>query len=251
MERTTTTDRAGELYERDGFLIVPDLFRPDELTRFKAEIGRILDEVRQEAARAGKDPKQVLSSGVYVGLAVRSPMFRDLARDPRLLDVLEKILGPNIAFLSDKIVFKDAETDFGSPWHQDWPYWKGSHKVSIWLALDDATPENGCLRLVPGSHRSVAAHDGEASDGKGFTHRLRPEAIDEASTVTAAIPAGSAIFFHDLTLHASHDNKSGRDRWALISSYRDAQADEPPYPWAVAAAVVRGAGHSAGPRGAA
>lgn len=243
-----TVDQAGELFQQNGFFIAHDLFGRDEVGHLKQEIRRILDQVRQEAAQAGKDPKQVLRSGVYVGLAARSQLFRDLARDPRLLDLLEKIIGQNIAFLSDKIVFKDAETDFGSPWHQDWPYWKGSNKVSIWIALDDATPENGCLRLVPGSHRAVAAHDGEATDGKGFVHRLRPDAIDEASVVTSAIPAGSAIFFHDLTLHASHRNTSGRDRWALISTYRDAQAVEPPYPWAVAAAVVRGTGHSAGPR---
>src|SRR5690606_18056963 len=103
----------------------------------------------------------------------------------------------------------------------------------------------GCLKLLPGSHKQIAVHDGEASDGHGFGHRLRPDAIDESEAVIAAIRAGGAVFFHDLTLHASHPNVARADRWALISTYRDAKAEEPPYPWAVAACVVRGEGHSA------
>jgi ectoine hydroxylase-related dioxygenase (phytanoyl-CoA dioxygenase family) len=234
--------QAQHTFDRDGILVVPHLFTVDDVKAFKQEIGRIVDEVKSEAAQVGRDPKQVLHNGVYVGLAARSALFRQVAGDERILDLLETIIGPNIAFLSDKVVFKNDETDFGSPWHQDWPYWKGSHKTSVWVALDDATPENGCLKVLPGSHRTFVVHDGESSDGLGFGHRLRPGAIDERAALTVAIEAGGAIFFHDLTLHASHPNRSGKDRWALISTYRDAQAREPHYPWAVAAAVVRGEG---------
>ncbi len=225
-------------FERDGFLIVENLFSNEEVRRLKGEVRRILGEVKDE---------REIRTGVYVGLAARSRLFKDLARDARLVDPLEQIIGPNIAFFSDKIVFKDAETDFGSPWHQDWPYWKGSHKISIWIALDDATSENGCLRVIPGSHREHAVHAGDASDGKGFGNRIRPEDIDENKAITVELSAGSALFFHDLTLHASHQNTSGADRWALISTYRDAMAEDPEYSFAVAAEVVRGFGHTAGP----
>ena len=89
---------------------------------FKEEIGYILDEVRREAALAGKDPGQVLHNRVYVGLAVKSQLFRRAVSAERLLDILEAIISPNISFLSDKVVFKNESADFGSPWHQDWPY---------------------------------------------------------------------------------------------------------------------------------
>jgi len=234
----------GETFARDGFVIVPHLFSQDEVKVLKIEIRRILDEVRQEAAQAGKDPQTIFSNGVYVGLAARSSLFRQAVRDEKMLNILEAILGPNLEFLSDKVVFKDAEKDFASPWHQDWPYWQGSHKISVWVALDDATPQNGCLRLVPGSHRGSVFHDGDASDGLGFVHRLRSDAVDEGSEVTAPIEAGGALFFHDLTLHASHSNTSRQDRWVWIPTYRDAQAEDPVYPWAVAAAVVRGTGRA-------
>lgn len=227
-------------FDRDGFVIVPDLFSRAEVKGFKAAIGDIWDQVANEA---GADDKNgVLATGVYVGLAARSQVFRQAARDERLLDILEVILGPNIEFLTDKAVIKDPDIDYASPWHQDWPYWKGSHKISIWVALDDVTPDNGCLKLLPGSHRQVADHAGDASEGPGFDHRLRPDTVDEAQAITAAIEAGGAVFFHDLALHASHPNTTGRERWVWIPTYRDAGADDPAYSWAVANTVVRGTG---------
>jgi phytanoyl-CoA hydroxylase len=125
-------------FDTDGFTIRRGLFTEQEVTGFKQEICRLLE--THEA-----------HGGVFVGLAANSLVFRELAGDTRLLDELETILGPNIEFLSDKVVLKSAATDYGSPWHQDWPYWKGIHKVSVWIALDPATPENGCLKLLPGS----------------------------------------------------------------------------------------------------
>ncbi|MCS7265981.1 MAG: phytanoyl-CoA dioxygenase family protein [Armatimonadetes bacterium] len=229
-------------FERDGFVIFPDLFGLEEVQALKAEILRLLENLRQEAISAGKEPETILRSGVFVGLAARSPVFQQAVRDERLLNILEILIGSDIAFLSDKVVFKSDETDFGSPWHQDWLYWQGSHKISIWVALDDATPENGCLKLLPGSHKSVVLHNGDASDGYGFVHRLRPDSVDERQAVTAALKAGGAVFFHDLVLHASHPNISKRDRYAWIPTYKNAKDDDPHFSWAVAAAVVRGEG---------
>lgn len=230
-----------EAFTRDGYVILPRLYSRREAGELKAEIQRVLGEVRRELESSGKDPAALSHSGVYVGLAARSPCFREAVRDPRLLDVTETILGPNLAFLSDKAVFKSGETDFASPWHQDWAYWHGSHKLSIWVALDDVSPENGCLKVLPGSHRQFVEHAKDAVEGR-FGNRLEPGAVDESRAVTAALEAGGAVFFSDLTLHASHPNTSGRERYVWIPTYRDATAPEPPYSWAVAAEVVRGEG---------
>ena len=166
------------------------------------------------------------ATGVYVGLAGRCGLFRQTVRDERLLDILEAILGPNVEFLSDKVVFKDTERHVASPWHQDWPYWEGTHKISVWVALDDATPGNGCLKLLPGWHRGSVIHDGDMSDGAGFGHRIRPETVDESVAITAPVEAGGAVFFHDLTMHSSHPNTERRERWTWVPTYRDAQADD-------------------------
>ena len=216
-----------ETYTRFGYVLVRGLFTSDEVVNLKEEALRVVTEKGHHA-------------GVFVGLAASSPVFAEAVRDPRLLDALEPLLGPDIEFLSDKVVFKSATTEYGSPWHQDWPYWKGAHKISVWVALETATKENGCLKLLPGSHKTLAEHEGKAPEGEGFGHRLAEDAVDEALAVSAPCDPGDAVFFHDLTLHASHPNASGQDRYAWIVTYRNAAEEDLTYDWSVAAAVVRG-----------
>ncbi len=169
-------------------------------------------------------------------LARRSPLFA-AAADPRAVGPLTAILGPDAEFLSEKVVFRDAHEDGASPWHQDYPYWRGRHKVSLWIAPDDVTPENGCLRLIPGSHHAEVAH-ARVRSAHGFGTRV--EGLDGEGAISAPLEAGGAIFFHDLTLHASHPNRTGGDRWAVITTYRDARATGPEQMEWPAARVVAG-----------
>jgi hypothetical protein len=228
-------------WERDGFLQIERLFAEEEIPPMIAEVESVLAEVRAEALAAGKAPEQVLASGVYVGLSVKREFFRRVARDARLLDALEGLIGAEIGFLSDKVVFKDHDVDYDSPWHQDWAYWGGSHKISVWVALDEATPENGCLQLLPGSHRAPVDHD-HVTGVAGFGTRLelQERGLDPSRAVTIPARPGTAIFFHDLTLHASLPNRSGRPRRALIITYRDLSQPDKEYPGLPAAARVRG-----------
>ncbi len=227
-----------EKFEKDGFLVVPNLFNEGETARLKTEIQTVVEDVRREKENNGEDWHNMMKVGVHVGVAYRSQFYRKAVADDRILDLLDPILGPEIEFLSDKAVFKDHDADFGSPWHQDHPYWKGSHKVSLWVALDDANIENGCLKVVPGSHVQTIEH-ADVSDGKGFGYRLESSQAQEEQAVSTPIAAGGAIVFHDLTLHASHANTAGTDRWVWIPTYRSLPNDDPPYPWAVAAQTVR------------
>jgi len=237
-----TGQTPAEAFARDGFYIAPSLFSATETRVLKAEIARILEEVRRESEARGEGDRLLASGGVYVGLSARSEKMRQLHRDPRLLDILEAVYAPNIEFLSDKVVYKSEGMDYASPWHQDWPYWHGAHKISVWLALDDATVANGCMKLLPGSHHAPIVHDGAQEGEHVFGQRLRQGAVDESKAVTAELAAGGAVFFLDLTLHASHPNTAKQDRWAWIGTYRDAQAEDLNYAWAVARAVVRGTG---------
>lgn len=216
-------------YESNGFIVVDSIFTQEEIRSMKAEVKAVLN-------REGIFSRENnASNGVFVGLSANSDIFKKIAADRRIINVLRDLIGKQIVFLSDKVVFKNAVTDFGSPWHQDWPYWKGSHKLSVWVALDDATIKNGCLKVIPGSHRrGELLHRGEAIDNFGFNNRMNPEDIDETTVVSLPIEAGGAVFFQDLLLHASHPNTSGEDRWALISTYKDGTQPDPSYDWAVA-----------------
>lgn len=227
------SENYGANFAETGYAIIEALFSTEEVVQLKAEVARVLAEVRKQKG------DNAVKHGVYVGMSAASDFFKQAAAAPRLVAALKQIIGEQVVFLSDKVVFKNASVDFGSPWHQDHAYWKGSNKYSVWIALDDVTPENGCLRILPGSHLQGYLNHGEGiDDGKGFGSRLREEDIDPSQVIDVPAKRGTAIIFHDLLFHASHPNRSGNDRMALISTYKDATQADPDYPWATAAFAI-------------
>lgn len=208
-------------YHRDGYVIVPDLISAaDAITWKETLITRLVEE--------GKINEP---SGVRVWMCDRmDPVTASHLRSPKTVAILQQLLGPEIEFLSYKAVFKNGQTTFNSPWHQDWWYWRGSNKLSIWIALDDATEENGCLRLVPGSQTQIFT-ERHVDDGKGFGNRLTDEDMAGMRMITAPVPRGGAVFFHDLTLHGSCPNINGQDRWSVIPTYRNAAEPDESTVW--------------------
>jgi hypothetical protein len=217
-----------EEFEQNGYVILRNLFTREEVRTMKEEAAAILQ-------KFGWHDR----SGVYLGMAKNSDVFKQAAQAPGLVPALKEIIGDYVIFMNDKLVLKDAATDFGSPWHQDYPYWFGSNKYSVWIALDKATKENGCLRVLPGSHKfgSMDHRNVEDSD-HGFVYRLREEDIDPSAVVDFEAEAGDALIFHDLLYHASYPNTSGSDRWALISTYKDGHQPDPEYSWMQAPFVL-------------
>ncbi|MCC2686276.1 MAG: phytanoyl-CoA dioxygenase family protein, partial [Paenibacillaceae bacterium] len=187
--------RLKEQFDDDGFVILEQLYPPDVLKEAKEQILQFIEET------PGK-----LNNGVQMGLARRSELFRSMATNERLVLALKEIIGDRVLFMSDKTVYKSAKIVFPTAWHQDYSYWKGSHKISVWIALDDATPDNGCLRFIPGSHHNNIEHDLADPSDNGFRIRLRESDIDESKAISAAVKAGSSIIFHDLLIHGSHPN---------------------------------------------
>ena len=207
----STTDAAA--FQRDGYLVARGMWADAEVRAIRSAVARALED--------GLD-----STGVRVLAPERTPpdLLRVCTEDP-MRSAVRAIIGPRVEFLSVKPVVKTRRITTASPWHQDWPYWKGAHKVSAWIALDRAEIDNGCLRVVAGSH--ARAWDHHRHDGPdGFGNRVSEEDVAAAFGASAlrSVPMapGDALFFHDRLLHGSHPNSSGRDRWALIPTYRDA-----------------------------
>lgn len=202
-----------ECYRSKGYVLKRGLFSAAEAQHFK--------QVCKQDVGEGVSP-----SGVEVfKVADLSDAMRSIVCDSRIVSTLRDIVGQHIEFLSVKPVYKSAVVSFASPWHQDWQYWGGAPKVSVWIALDAATIANGCLRFVPGSHLRPWGHE-KAEDGHGFANRISEESLAGQNIVDAVMNAGDALFFHDLLLHASHPNTSGRDRWSMIPTYRDADVKD-------------------------
>ena len=200
-------------FQRDGYLLVRGMWSAEEARAIRAAVARVLADGVNE-------------TGVRVLAPERTPpdLLRVCTGDP-MRSAVRAIIGPTVEFLSVKPVVKTARITAASPWHQDWPYWKGAHKVSAWIALDRAEIDNGCLRVVAGSHARAWDHHREDSP-VGFGNRVSEEDVVAAFGTGAlrSVPMGpgDALFFHDRLLHGSHANSSGRDRWALIPTYRDA-----------------------------
>ena len=103
-------------------------------------------------------------------------------------------------------------------------------KYSAWVALDAATPQNGCLKVVPMSDPQPMAH-GAPADRHAFGNRIHETDIPADKVVSVPLAAGDVLFFHDLLPHASYDNTSGDDRWSLIATYRDADVPDASTVW--------------------
>ena len=164
--------------------------------------------------------------GSLASLSRHSEKFRNLAKDPRLLDILEVLMSPNIELTHTKAVSKSADAPWGSPWHQDAFYWKGGTKITVGLVLCDSTIENGCLQVVPGSHKKKLAH----GSGKDFAYEVDPAEIDPADVEDVVLEAGGLFIFHDDLLHASRDNQTSETRWFYYATYADASKPDLHYP---------------------
>lgn len=202
-------------YDRDGFLVVPDLLSPEECDKLKIEARKVLDE------------HCTTKRSVYVHVAVVSEMYRALAEDARIIKMLKPVMPHGIMFMSDKIVYKSSEKAFPTPPHVDCYYWPNTRpKLSVWIPLDDTSAENGTLTVVPGSHKRDWRMVRRPPEKGEFHNAIEDGDWKEGDVVTCAIKRGSAIIFSDRLVHASTANTAGKDRYVIISTYHAPAADE-------------------------
>jgi phytanoyl-CoA hydroxylase len=153
--------------------------------------------------------------------AYHRPVFRRLATDPRLVSLVEAIIGPGVTVYFSQIFFKPPEGGGPKPVHQDNYYFGPKDRdemVTAWVALDEATPENGCLYFGEGTNRGpVVPH--VAPPGEPF-NLLIPEDVAARQPMTAApVPKGGVSFHHGNTYHQSGRNTSTRWRRAVAFHY--------------------------------
>lgn len=196
-----------EAYKNNGFDLLEGLYDREVLMDFK---NAVLQNHQSEL-----DTK----SGVKVWSAKDLPgIFREILFQGELISQIKNCLACNrIEFLSCKIVYKSKDVVTNTPWHQDRPYWGGSEKLSVWIAMDDVNCENGCLRIVPNSHLKELVHSkGEANN---FSNRLDYLYSDE-EILDVPMKVGDALLFSDLLVHSSYKNISGKDRFSIIPTFR-------------------------------
>ena len=149
--------------------------------------------------------------------------FLKFARIPEILDMVEQLIGPDFALWNSSFFAKPAKIGSKTPWHQDGEYWpvRPLATCSVWVAVDHSTEENGCLRVIPGSHknRRLGPHDYNGADGLSLPLELKSDEYDESSAEEIVLRAGQ-ISLHDVYLvHGSEPNRSERSRRGLTLRY--------------------------------
>jgi ectoine hydroxylase-related dioxygenase (phytanoyl-CoA dioxygenase family) len=167
---------------------------------------------------------QAITSGLLAGVVVDDPVWLAAVADPRLLDLVEAVLGPGVVLFSSCWVVKPPRTGRAAAWHQDGGTWPLDplEAVTLWVALDDADAGNGALRVLPGSHRAgLLPHDRDDDRlaTELFNVAVRPEAVDEAAAVDVELRAGDVSAHHPALIHGSGPNLSERPRRALVARY--------------------------------
>ena len=215
-------------YRRDGFTVCEGFLSQAEVDDLLGEADAVCAGSTSrchDATRLEMEPDQPPE-----GTAVRRlyepcsyyPVARALSELDRLVDAVEQLCGPNLVFHYSKLNVKPAEVGSVVEWHQDLAYYPLTNRdsLAVLFYLDQTDRDNGALQLLPGRHDSVLLE--HTRDGY-FQGRVT-EAVDEAEAVLAEGCAGTAVFMHGLTPHASAPNRSLRPRRTMILSYRAADA---------------------------
>lgn len=223
--RTAAERRA--FYDEHGYLVVPELLSAAEVAELRAALDDVLERARG-LTESDEHFFVLLGDDGQPGITrVRHPIaqheaFRRLISHPKLLDLVEQLIGPNIEFVHSKINLKPPRNESAAyPWHQDWPFNPHTNldMLAVMMPLDDATEENGCLQVIPGSHRL-----GPVEHYHRYPFKVKDERLvsDSSSWLSLEVPAGGVTLHHCCLLHSSHPNRGTTSRNAILFDYRAA-----------------------------
>lgn len=217
------TEQEINQYGKEGFLYFNDVLSQDEVE----ELRQACEDPRITGLRSQKDyeTKTVHS----LGITALHPAFLKLAKHPAIVAKLKALLGDDIELQHSKLATKPPTKGVGIfAWHQDYAYYPHTNTdlLSVMIMLDDATPENGCMQMVKGSHKLGLLN--HAVDGR-FTgecqeSRYWEQPSDPGDVVYVTPKTGGISIHHGLTLHGSDANASGKPRRGIVFSYRAADA---------------------------
>ena len=223
------TEQQKESWSENGYLViknvlsakeVEDLRRSTDALNAQAQgLKESTDRLKLEAFDTGGTMLQMVAEPHDLG-----GEWMALARDERILDVVEELLGPNILLYYSMLMMKPPREGFKAPWHQDFAFFAHNRAdlLACQLYIDDSTLENGCVLVVPGSYQLGLLN--HFKDGH-FTGIVQGDtSAFDAKEVTVPVKAGGMIIWHSLTLHRSHPNRSPEPRRAIVFEYKNPEA---------------------------
>jgi ectoine hydroxylase-related dioxygenase (phytanoyl-CoA dioxygenase family) len=225
-------------WEQQGFFLLRSFSPPQVGRAMEAEI---LEQLRADPPSAHPgEAAYVTDGGVLVQPEAKVPdgavapedfvakLFnphlsgttRDFALSDLAADVVSAVLGPDIDVFQSMLILKNPGA-WGQPWHQDSLYFDFDQQpqVGLWLAISEATLENGCLMVLPGSHKGpIRPHHPDRRPGANQGY-LEIDGVDETQAVPVLMQPGDLLVFHSYLLHRSVDNKGSGRRSAMVYHY--------------------------------
>jgi ectoine hydroxylase-related dioxygenase (phytanoyl-CoA dioxygenase family) len=205
-------------FDEHGFVVVPDLVDPatiaavrDELDALEAEVDAFLQ--TRDDGRFSITETGALTIAIHA--VTRAEAAKALSAHPSILGLCRDLVGPDVRLYWDQAVYKKTEKPRRVPWHQDngYTYVEPQEYLTVWLALTDATDQNGCPEVAPGCHR-LGTLEHHYVDPLGW------ECLEEGTpSVAAPVPAGGAVVFSSLTPHRTGPNLTSEVRKAYILQY--------------------------------
>lgn len=202
------TSAQAKAYQDSGYMAPIRVLDAGEAARCK---GLVADLVRQ------RETDHRLADIMYYKSHLAFRWFADICRHPKVLDAVESLLGPDLLLWNSSFLPKAPRSKTWFTWHQDATYWglEPPRVLSVWLALSEATPENGCLRIIPGSQQNgQLPHENTFDPTVDLPRGQRVSvALDEGRAVDIPLAPGEASFHDVLVVHGSGSNRT--DGWRL------------------------------------
>ncbi|MFB6206081.1 MAG: phytanoyl-CoA dioxygenase family protein [Haloglomus sp.] len=245
---TLTADEFAQ-YQQAGYVVKRGLFDADTVARVRERLREYTHgdrpvegfkkQVEPEAETDAVDEADAVRKFEGLGLLDDEVVY-DLATDDRLVSVARDLLGPDIKLLRSAAMFKPPHVGSEKGLHQDSAYYpvRPYEQVTTWIALDDATPENGCMEVLPGGHtEGLLEHETQDYE----TDIVIPEDLGEMEKLP--MEAGDVLFQHSLLPHRTAPNTTDQWRRAMIFMYMDARSrftvsEEERPPWVDSVDVI-------------
>ncbi len=238
--RNLNTTEMKQFFDANGYVIVENVFTPEELAPVKARLEEIIADptLAPSGVNVGREGDTLANgaSGDDAANPVRNisfmvrfdPTFQEFARNPKILEATRALIGPRVRVFRDQALQKPPGGQ-AKPLHQDLSYFRvqpADELVTAWVALDDATTQNGCMIYVPASHRH-GLFEITRDPERPVHHVPDTRGIEIADEMLCPVPAGAVIFHHGYTLHRSDVNQTQTWRRSVQLHYAgsDARSD--------------------------
>jgi len=213
-------------FEKDGYLVIENLIDEENAKIYANLYSKFLSgEIDARAHRhdLGSNEPQKLTSDENICQIMWPSDYVRIAHGPlhqRTRAVSRLLLGNDIEFDFDMLIYKAPFTNTDTPWHQDegyWPDMPDKRAVSCWVALDKVTVDNGCMWFIPGAHKKPVHTHVPASEG---SHVLKATEVDSSCGVPVPLSPGGCTFHGGRMLHFTRGNTTATQRRAFITNYR-------------------------------